>query len=137
MLPGTFMYVYLGYAGRAGLTAVAGEARSRSPWEWSLLVVGLAATVAVTLYVTHLARKAIKENSAMSNLSRSPVTPPASAAASRFRVLPTVIMALAAQTLVGLTLYAYDNRSRIVGLFGPPLRQDEGNLCRCPRWSEL
>ena len=59
MLPGTVVYVYLGHAGRAGLEALAGR-RARSPAEWTLLAVGLAATILVSLYVTALARRAIR-----------------------------------------------------------------------------
>lgn len=59
MLPGTLLYVYLGHLGRVGVEAAGGE-RSRSPAEWTLLVVGLAATAAVTVYVTRLARKALR-----------------------------------------------------------------------------
>ncbi len=61
MLPGTLMYVYLGHAGRAGLEAASGG-RSRGPGEWALIVVGLLATVAVTVYVTRLARRAMREH---------------------------------------------------------------------------
>jgi len=53
MLPGTFLYVYLGFAAKEAATA-GGQA---SVWRWVLLGVGLAATVAVTVYITHLARK--------------------------------------------------------------------------------
>ncbi len=60
MLPGTVLYVYLGYAGRAGLEAASGG-RSRTPAEWALTAVGLLATVVVTVYVTRLARKAMKQ----------------------------------------------------------------------------
>ncbi|HZW31908.1 MAG TPA: VTT domain-containing protein, partial [Isosphaeraceae bacterium] len=59
MLPGTVLYVYLGHAGRAGLEALAGR-RGRSPAEWTLLAVGLAATLLVSVYVTALARRAIR-----------------------------------------------------------------------------
>lgn len=52
MLPGTFLYVYLGYAGRA-----AAGGTERTPAEWALLGAGLLATVAVTAYVTRLARR--------------------------------------------------------------------------------
>jgi uncharacterized membrane protein YdjX (TVP38/TMEM64 family) len=52
MLPATVVYVSLGAAGRA-----AGTGARRSPAEWALLAVGFAATVAVTLYVTRLARR--------------------------------------------------------------------------------
>lgn len=54
MLPGTVLYVYLG--------AVAGDfagGRQRSKVEWVLYAVGLAATVAVTIYVTRLAEAAM------------------------------------------------------------------------------
>jgi len=62
MLPGTFMYVYLGYAGRSVLTATAGDAAERDPLQWAMLCVGLLATVTVTVYVTRLARRAIREH---------------------------------------------------------------------------
>jgi uncharacterized membrane protein YdjX (TVP38/TMEM64 family) len=52
MLPGTAMYVYLG-----SLANVA--ARSRPPAEWALYGVGLLATVAVTVFVTRIARRAL------------------------------------------------------------------------------
>ncbi|RUL87961.1 VTT domain-containing protein [Tautonia sociabilis] len=61
MLPGTFLYVYLGHVGRAGLEATAGGGASRSPAEWAMIVVGLVATVVVTVYVTRLARRAMRE----------------------------------------------------------------------------
>lgn len=60
MMPGTFLYVYLGAAGRAGIEAAAGEA-GRTPMEIGMFVVGLIATVAVTIYVTYIARKAISK----------------------------------------------------------------------------
>ncbi len=66
MLPGTLMYVYLGHAGRAGLEAASGG-RTRSPAEWALLGVGLAATVVVTVYVTRMARKALREQSTLTS----------------------------------------------------------------------
>jgi len=59
MMPGTLLYVYLGFAGRALAQAAAGRA-SRSPAEYALWVVGLLATLAVTLYVTRLARQALR-----------------------------------------------------------------------------
>ncbi|WP_083553171.1 TVP38/TMEM64 family protein [Syntrophotalea acetylenivorans] len=58
MLPGTVMYVYLGSL--AGDLALLGtEEQSRSPFEWGLYLVGLLATVAVTIFVTRLARTAL------------------------------------------------------------------------------
>jgi uncharacterized membrane protein YdjX (TVP38/TMEM64 family) len=52
MLPATVLYVYLGAAGRT-----LGTGRARSPWQIALLVVGLAATVAVTAILTRVARR--------------------------------------------------------------------------------
>ena len=54
MLPGTAMYVYLGT-----LANVASVQRTRTLGEWVLYGVGLLATVAVTLFVTRIARKAL------------------------------------------------------------------------------
>jgi uncharacterized membrane protein YdjX (TVP38/TMEM64 family) len=54
MMPGTVMYVYLGSLARVG---VAGE--QKSPAEWALYAVGLAATIGVTVFVTRLARRAL------------------------------------------------------------------------------
>lgn len=58
MLPGTVMYVYLGSLAGDLATIGAGH-RLRTPAEWTLYLIGLAATVAVTMYVTRLARAAL------------------------------------------------------------------------------
>lgn len=59
MMPGTLMYVYIGSL--AGSLATLGAAqRARTPTEWALYVVGLLATVAVTVYVTRIARAALR-----------------------------------------------------------------------------
>ena len=61
MLPGTFLYVYYGKA-LGSLTAVAaGAAPARGAEQWVFLGLGLLATVAVTAYVTRIARRALKE----------------------------------------------------------------------------
>jgi uncharacterized membrane protein YdjX (TVP38/TMEM64 family) len=58
MLPGTILYVYLGSV--AGSLAGIGAARAeRVPAEWVFSGVGLLAAVAVTTYVTRLARRAL------------------------------------------------------------------------------
>lgn len=61
MLPGTFLYVYLGHVGRAGLAAAAGAERERSAAEWALLGAGLLATVVVMVLVARRARAALAE----------------------------------------------------------------------------
>jgi uncharacterized membrane protein YdjX (TVP38/TMEM64 family) len=60
MMPGTAMYVYLGsLAGDIASLGAAG--RTRTTAEWALYGVGLLATVAVTVLVTRLAKKALAE----------------------------------------------------------------------------
>lgn len=60
MMPGTVMYVYIGSL--AGDLATLGvETQSRPAAEWALRVIGLIATVAVTVYITKIARKALEE----------------------------------------------------------------------------
>jgi uncharacterized membrane protein YdjX (TVP38/TMEM64 family) len=62
MLPGTVLYVYVGTAGKAGLQAADGGA-GKSPQEYAFLAIGLIATVAVTVMVTRIAQRALKESS--------------------------------------------------------------------------
>jgi uncharacterized membrane protein YdjX (TVP38/TMEM64 family) len=63
MLPGTIMYVYLGSV--AGSLAALGAGRhARTPAEWAFSGVGLLATVAVTIYITRLARGALARRGA-------------------------------------------------------------------------
>ncbi len=58
MIPGTVMYVYLGsLAGDLASLGVSGHTRTAA--EWMLYGVGLLATVAVTIFVTRVARKAL------------------------------------------------------------------------------
>jgi uncharacterized membrane protein YdjX (TVP38/TMEM64 family) len=58
MLPGTLMYVYVGSLA-GDLATLGAGARTRTPAEWALYGVGLLATVAVTVHVTRLARRAL------------------------------------------------------------------------------
>ena len=56
MLPGTFMYVYIGSLGHS---FTAGE--QTSPAEWALRGAGLLATAIVTIFIARLARHAIRQ----------------------------------------------------------------------------
>ncbi len=60
MMPGTLMYVYIGSLA-GSLATLGAEQRVRTPAEWALYVVGLLATVAVTVYVTRIARAALRK----------------------------------------------------------------------------
>jgi hypothetical protein len=72
MLPGTFLYVYVGHV--TGV-AVAGG-RERTTAEWLLLAVGLLATVAVSVYITILARRKLAERTEIE--APEPAEPPES-----------------------------------------------------------
>ncbi len=62
MIPGTVMYVYLGSL--AGELAKIGVGRqSRTAPEWALYFVGLISTLAVTIYITRIARAVLKKKS--------------------------------------------------------------------------
>lgn len=56
MMPGTFLYVYIG-----NLAGAAATGESYSVWRWGLLIVGLLATLGVTIYVTRLAQAKLKK----------------------------------------------------------------------------
>ena len=58
MMPGTFMYIYLGNVSGAAL----GGDQEKSVGQWVLLGVGLLATVAVTVYITKLAKSKLDED---------------------------------------------------------------------------
>jgi len=60
MLPGTLLYVYLGAAGKAGL----GGERQHSLIEYIFFSLGLVATITVTIIVTRIAKKALRESGA-------------------------------------------------------------------------
>ncbi len=58
MFPGTVMYVYIGSLA-GNLATLGAQERARTPLEWALYALGLVATVAVTIFVTRLARRAL------------------------------------------------------------------------------
>ncbi len=60
IIPGTFLYVYLGSVGRSGLEAAAGGGEVET-LRLVLQIVGLIATGVVTVYITRIATKALKE----------------------------------------------------------------------------
>jgi uncharacterized membrane protein YdjX (TVP38/TMEM64 family) len=61
MIPGTVTYVYFGsIAGNLALLG-AQEKTSNPALEWTIRTIGLVAAIAVTFYITHIARKALNE----------------------------------------------------------------------------
>src|SRR3989475_4223314 len=67
MIPGTVMYVYLG-----SLVNVGAGNRRRTVGEWALYGVGLLATIAVTVFVTRLAKKALAKKIRRSETDHKP-----------------------------------------------------------------
>jgi uncharacterized membrane protein YdjX (TVP38/TMEM64 family) len=65
MIPGTFLYVYIGVAGKAAVITAAGGEGVKHGWQyWTFLGIGLAATVVVTIWVTKIARDALRKTEA-------------------------------------------------------------------------
>ncbi len=61
MMPGTFLYVYIGTVGKAAVLAAGGEAVKQGLQYWTFISVGLVATIVVTIWVTTIARDALKK----------------------------------------------------------------------------
>ena len=61
MIPGTIMYVYLGYL--AGDLALIGNKNQPDNmiFHWLIQIIGLISTIAVTVYVTKIAKKSLEE----------------------------------------------------------------------------
>ena len=61
MIPGTILYVYIGsLAGNLAMIGTEAQPTNRT-LQWAIRILGLIATVAVTVYVTRIARKALEE----------------------------------------------------------------------------
>lgn len=114
MLPGTFLYVYLGHAGR-----VAAVGSGRTPAEWALLGAGLLATVAVTAYVTRLARLGMSRQAVLAGEPRAVETMVTGAAGpAPARSVGWRLPAAAAASLA-LGLWAHANSDRLRYALGP------------------
>ena len=61
MIPGTIMYVYLGSLAGSLATIGTESQPGNVTVQWAIRIIGFIATVAVTLYVTKIARKALEE----------------------------------------------------------------------------
>lgn len=61
MIPGTIMYVYIGSLAGSLATLGTGAQPTNPGVQWAIRIIGFIATVAVTIYVTRVARKALAE----------------------------------------------------------------------------
>jgi uncharacterized membrane protein YdjX (TVP38/TMEM64 family) len=65
MMPGILLYVYIGTTGKAAISATAGGEAVKHGWQyWTFLSIGLAATIIVTIWVTKIARDALRKTEA-------------------------------------------------------------------------
>jgi uncharacterized membrane protein YdjX (TVP38/TMEM64 family) len=63
MIPGTLLYVYIGTASQAAVSAAVGGEAVKHDWQyWALTSIGLAATVIVTIWITKIARDALRKS---------------------------------------------------------------------------
>ena len=115
MLPGTLLYVYLGYTASLATGAGAGG----GVLHWVLLGGGLVIVLWVSLYTARLARKAL---ASVPNTGVSAVKTDESKSdqmGSGWSVRTTVLGLLAILS-VSLAACSWLNRSALAGLFGPP-----------------
>ncbi|QEG39612.1 TVP38/TMEM64 family protein [Roseimaritima ulvae] len=109
MLPGTFLYVYIGHVTGAAI----GTDRQRSTAEWAMLAVGLLATVVVTVYVTRLANRKLKEQVDDSQPQQEHATD----TSSRSRIGRTAMLAVVAVVLVAAAVYVRLNVQQVESWF--------------------
>ena len=62
MIPGTIMYVYIGSLAGNLATLGAGAPEANPIAQWTIRIIGFIATVAVTVYVTKVAKKALDDS---------------------------------------------------------------------------
>jgi hypothetical protein len=123
MLPGGFMYVYFGHVGRAGLEAASGAEAGAGVLTWTTRLVALAATVAVIVYVTSRARRALERQSVLSaaNPPMNPDadTPDTTSVATGWPWRATVLFVSAVVLLLAAGM-AWSQRGAIRARLGPP-----------------
>lgn len=123
MLPGTFMYVYLGHIGTEGLRSTANAEQGKSPAEWALLGVGLLATIVVTVYVAKLSSNALRKRTRIEEHTVKPEIPNTSAEptndAATGRSRGTMVLPVVAIIMLAVAACTYQQRSALKNLFGP------------------
>jgi len=119
MLPGAFMYVYFGHVGRAGLAAASGADAASGALTWTTRLVALAATIAVIVYVTNRARRALEQQTSLSAADppMNADTPAPSTTGWPWRA--TAMLGLAVVMLAAAGV-AWSQREAISARLGPP-----------------
>ncbi|MEH1868851.1 MAG: TVP38/TMEM64 family protein [Nostoc sp.] len=78
IIPGTVMYVYIGsLAGNIAMINTSHQLKTSETqiWEWIMQGVGLVATVAVTVYITKIAQKALDKSVAVAEIINDETQP--------------------------------------------------------------
>ena len=117
MLPGTFLYVYIGYT----VEQLAGASRERTIWEWLALVAGLAATLVVTVYVSKLVTRKLGEQTQIDEATRpeTEIATADEAAATRDRwPVGALVTLLVACALVTAAFYLQSHPAALRELLG-------------------
>ena len=114
MLPGTLLYVYLGYAASQ---AAGGAGRSAGWLHWTLVGVGLAIILLVTIYITRLAKRALANASGVADM---PQADHSSGPVVTGWTRRTTVLAMAAVLFLSVAACTWFKRSALSGLFGPP-----------------
>lgn len=120
MLPGTVLYVYIGYLGGESLAAMASKNSDIDLARTLLQVAGLVAAVIGVAYVTRRARRAIADYGELAAPPSGPAEGAASAAPAAPSLVRTVVLAVAGLAVLGGGLTACIFRERLAGIFGPP-----------------
>jgi len=122
MLPGIVLYVYLGHAGRASIEAAAAGEVPAGPGTTTLFIVGLLATLALTIYITHAARRAIAEQTGLeeAELTESDAAEPADGSANHHPWRSAGILAGLAVLLLATAACAQLRPQWLTQWFGPP-----------------
>lgn len=118
MLPGTFLYVYVGHLGATGLAVAGGGSNAVGYGKTALLLAGLAATVVVTVYVTRLARRALAEQGALA--PAGPEEGRSEGTAEGGVGLRGLVLPGAALLMIAATAAAWARQDALRSLFGPP-----------------
>ena len=119
IIPGTFLYVYLGYAGGEAAVA-AGGAGDTDPWKLGLQLVGLLATLVVTVYIARIAARAVAKHAPAED--GAPASDAEENPRSTFPARVGWALVLAAACLAA-SLTAFAHRESIRSFFFPPTKQ--------------
>lgn len=120
MLPGTLLYVLIGDAGATGLAAASGDEAPAQTGHIAMLVVGLVATLTVTVLIARAARRALAEASDSGKPASAPDQRPRTEPEHATMSVSQALLPLAAVMALVMTVATCSARGTLASLFGPP-----------------